>query len=262
MVPAIELRNVSLSFDKKTVLRDINLTVEIGDSLTIMGPGGCGKSVLMKIMALIIPPDSGEIYFYGKNISGLSSTELRNYRRKTGMLFQNYALFDSMTVRENVGFYMDYHTKIPDSEISEMVTKNLKKVSLKGIESLRPVELSGGMKKRVGIARAINHKPDIVFLDEPTAGLDPITTDSISKVINELHQNLDMTFINVSNDMIFIRRVGTKLAMLYEGVIHMVDQRETMLESSDPIVHQFVHGKRKGPIKYHEQINRVRKENE
>ncbi|MDH5681247.1 MAG: ATP-binding cassette domain-containing protein, partial [Spirochaetota bacterium] len=258
MYPAIELKNISLSFNNKPVLRDVNLTVEVGDSLTIMGPGGCGKSVLMKVMSLIIAPDSGEIYFYGKNVSRLSSGELQNFRKRTGMLFQNYALFDSMTVRENVGFYMDYHTKVPHQEISKMVTDNLKLVLLKGIESLRPVELSGGMKKRVGIARAINHKPDIVFLDEPTAGLDPITTDSISKVINNLHQSLGKTFISVSNDMIFIKRVGSRLAMLYEGVIHKVDLREKMLESSDPVVHQFVRGKRQGPINQHERISPVR----
>ncbi|MDH4129185.1 MAG: ATP-binding cassette domain-containing protein, partial [Spirochaetota bacterium] len=171
-----------------------------------------------------------------------------------GMLFQNYALFDSLSIRENVGFFLDYHTRISKDEISERVTRHLKLVRLSNIEHLMPSELSGGMKKRVGIARAINHNPEILLLDEPTAGLDPVTTDSISKVINELQEKLSVSLINVTNEMGCARRISSKLAMLYEGVIYKIGSKKEMLESDDPVVYQFVQGKRHGPINYHERI--------
>ncbi|GMT49201.1 MAG: ABC transporter ATP-binding protein [bacterium] len=251
----IELKNVSKSFAGKKIIDQLSLEINERDSLMIIGPGGRGKTVLMKIMALIIPPDSGDIFYYGRNIKDFSKKDMENYQNNTGMLFQNYALFDSMTVRENVGFFLDYHTKIPRKEIGERVSHNLKQVKLEGVEGLKPAQLSGGMKKRVGIARAINYKPDIIFLDEPTAGLDPITTDSISKMINRLHQELPVTFISVTNDMGCARKIGNKLAMLYEGKIYKIGPKEDIFESDDPVIHQFVNGKRQGPIRYHEKVD-------
>jgi len=252
--PIFELKNVSISFRGESVLKDLNLSVEERDSLTIIGPGGSGKTVLLKIMAHLLEPDKGNVIFNGKNINQLNNKELREYRGRTGMLFQNYALFDSLTVRENVGFFLDYHTKIPENEISRRVTSNLKLVRLSNIEHLKPSELSGGMKKRVGIARAINHDPEILFLDEPTAGLDPVTTDSIGKVINELQEKLSATLINVTNDINCAKKIGNKLAMLYDGIIYKIGLKAEMLESKDPVVYQFIQGNRHGPIKYHERI--------
>ncbi len=250
--PIIELRNISKSFNEHNLLKDVNLKVYENDSITIIGPGGSGKTVLLKIMALVIQPDSGEILYYGKNISHISKKALQRIRLKAGMLFQNYALFDSMTVRDNIGFYLDTHTNIHHSKVSKIVTENLRRVSLRGIEHLKPDELSGGMKKRVGIARAIAHKPEIVFLDEPTSGLDPVTTDSISKLINNLHDELYFTMINVTNDMDCASKLGNKLAMLYDGKIHIMGDKKKLWKLSDTVLQQFIQGKRKGPIKIYE----------
>ena len=252
--PVIELKNVSKSFGNNQILNDINLKIEQNDSLTIIGPGGSGKTVLMKIIAQIYPPDSGDVYYYGRKTSDMTDEEIHKLKQITGMSFQNYALFDSMTVRENIGFFLDYHTDTTDAEVSRRVTENLSMVRLKNVEHQKPSELSGGMKKRVGIARAILHRPKIVFLDEPTAGLDPVTTDAISKMINKLQTELSMTLISVTNDMICARSLGNKLAMLYDGKIYKVGNREEIWESDDPLLKQFIGGHREGPIKYHEKI--------
>lgn len=248
MEAIIELRNVCKSYQGTEILKNLNLKIYKGDSIIVIGPGGCGKTVFMKILALIFPPDSGEVLYSGKNVKDMTAKEVNKIRLKMGMLFQNYALFDSLTVRENVGFYLDYHSKIPYEEISQKVTQNLAMVNLQDVEHLKPSELSGGMKKRVGIARAIIHQPEMVFLDEPTAGLDPITTDSISKMINQLQKELGVTLIAVSNDRVCFRRIGKRMAMMYDGAIYKIDDKETMLQSDDPVVEQFVNGRRKGPI--------------
>lgn len=248
MEPIIELKNISKSYQGTTILKNLSLQIYKGDSIIVIGPGGCGKTVFMKILSLVIAPDDGDIFYFGRNTKEMSVRELNKIRLKMGMLFQNYALFDSLTVRENVGFYLDYHSKMPDKEISSLVTKNLNMVKLSDIEHLKPSELSGGMKKRVGIARAIIHNPEIIFFDEPTAGLDPITTDSISKMINQLQKELDVTLIAVSNDRVCFRRIGKKMAMMYDGAIYKIDDKNTMLQSDDPVVEQFVNGRRKGPI--------------
>jgi len=247
--PVIELKNIEKSFGVNKILKDVNLRVEENDSLTIIGPGGSGKTTLLKIMADICPPDSGTVYYFGQNIAKLDGSSYKALREKTGMSFQNYALLDSLTVRENIGFFLDYHTKTPYDAVSKLVTENLRKVSLKEVEHLKPSELSGGMKKRVGIARAIIHKPEIVFLDEPTAGLDPITTDAIAKMINHLQKELCMTLVSVTNDMVCAHRLGEKLAFLYDGKIYKSGNRNEIWDSDDPLLNQFIQGKKEGPIK-------------
>lgn len=252
--PVIELKNIEKSFGNKKILEDLNLKIYEGESFTVIGPGASGKSLLLKILSLIHDPNSGSISFYGKNLMEFSGKERVNLRQNMGVLFQNHALFDSLTVEENIGFYLFYHTKISRKQISKRVQEYLHLVQLDGIETLRPSELSGGMKKRVGIARALIHNPKLVVLDEPTAGLDPITTDAISRLIRELHSKISATFISATNDLNCAKNIADRLGMLYQGKIYRSGEKDKILNDPDPLLQQFLQGKRQGPIDYHEKL--------
>jgi phospholipid/cholesterol/gamma-HCH transport system ATP-binding protein len=247
--PQIELRNVTIRFPPEPpLLRGINLQVNDGETLVLIGPGGTGKTVLMKAMNGLIRPETGEILVAGRNIATARPAELDKLRMRMGMSFQNYALFDSMDVLNNVGFYLIHHTRATLGEVRERVRETLAAVRLYDVEHLKPVELSGGMRKRVGLARAIAHRPTILFLDEPTAGLDPISAAAISRMILDLRKNLSITLVAISNDLAVARRIGDRIAMVWNGGIHASGTTDEILRSEDPAVRQFVTGSKDGPI--------------
>ena len=247
--PIIELQDVTIQFPPEPpLLRNLNLQIYEGETLVFIGPGGTGKTVLMKAMNGLIPLSGGKILMEGRDLTTLRPSEFDELRKDMGMSFQNYALFDSMDVLENVGFYLINNTDTPHSEIRERVRETLAAVRLFEIEHLKPIELSGGMRKRVGLARAIVHRPRLVFLDEPTAGLDPISAAAISRMILDMKQQLSITVVAISNDLAVAGRIGDRLAMVWNGGLHAVGPTKEILESEDPAVHQFVTGSKDGPI--------------
>lgn len=245
----IELQNVVLRFGEKTLLNGVNLSVDEGETVVIAGPSGTGKSLILKLCVGLLYPTSGKILIEGQDICQMDESELKEIRRNIGMLFQNYGLFDSMNIEENVGFFLHRHTRKKKKEIQQEVSDVLGLVDLFNIEHLKPVELSGGMKKRVGIARAIIHKPKIVFYDEPTAGLDPVTADLINDLILDMKETFQVTSLSVSNEMSCAYKIGDRIAILYDGDFVEIDTPERIRNSQNPIVHQFVNGLEKGPIK-------------
>ena len=244
----IRLENIKKSFDGRTVLTDINLSVNEKETVVLCGPGGSGKTVLLKICQGLIKPDSGSAFLYDRNIMTLTEMEMMQIRLNIGMLFQNYALFDSMTVGQNVGFYLKNHTKMSANKIAETVKENLKLVRLEGSYDLMPSELSGGMQKRVGIARALIHRPQIMLYDSPTDGLDPVTADTIVDNIIAINQQLGITSLVISNDMNTAFRLGQRIAFLYNGKIHAIGSAEEISQSRDPYVFQFIRGLGEGPL--------------
>jgi len=244
----IEILKVSKSFGNHKVLNDLSLKIETGSTCGIIGRSGCGKSVLLKHIMGILRPDSGQIFIDGQEIVKLNEKEFDKIRMKIGMVFQGGALFDSMTVGENVGFGLIEHDHIPHKELLEKVEEALCMVDLGGIENLMPFELSGGMKKRVSLARALCIKPQIILYDEPTTGVDPITADSINELIRSLHDKLKVTSIVVTHDMKSAYKVADRIAMLYQGKIITEGTAQDIQNSSHPVVYQFVNGLAKGPI--------------
>ena len=244
----IEICDLDKSFGSRQVLRGIHLKVETGETLVIIGRSGCGKSVLLKHIIGIMKPDSGKIFIDGVNIFDLNEMALNHFRMQIGMLFQGAALFDSLTVRENVGFALDEHTKLEKTEIERRAKEKLRMVGLSGIEDLMPAELSGGMKKRVGLARAICTEPKIILYDEPTTGLDPITADSINGLILRMRERLRVTSIVVTHDMNSAYKLGSRIAMLYNGKIVGVGTPDEIRKSTDPLIQQFITGSARGPI--------------
>ena len=244
----IKIKNLCKSFGSKNVLDRLNLTVEKGETMAVIGRSGCGKSVLLKHIMGIIQPDSGNIAIDGKEITNIHPRELNQLRLKMGMLFQGAALFDSLTVWENVGFALLEHTKKDAGFIRERVRESLKMVGLTGIEELYPSALSGGMRKRVGLARAICMSPELIIYDEPTTGLDPIMADGINNLIVELQHKLSVTAIVVTHDMNSVYKVATRVAMLYEGKIIEVCCPEEIQRTQNPVVGQFIRGESRGPI--------------
>src|SRR5579862_5340392 len=231
----IEVRNLQKSFGTQKILDGVNLRIETGESVVIIGRSGGGKSVLLKHLIGLLRPDSGEVLVDGENIELMTERELLRVRSKFGMLFQSAALFDSMTVAENVGFAFRRNRKMSESEIARRVAMALEVVELPGIEEKKPSELSGGMRKRVGLARAIVYQPQIVLYDEPTTGLDPIVSDSIDKLILRVRDRLDVTTVVVTHDMRSARRLGQRIMMLHERKIYATGTAEEIFESRDPI---------------------------
>ncbi|MBU1852467.1 MAG: ABC transporter ATP-binding protein [Candidatus Omnitrophica bacterium] len=244
----IEIINLSRSFGDNKVLQNLNLTVNSGEVMVIIGRSGCGKSVLLKHIIGLLKPDFGQIIIEGEDVTKMEDKELDQLRLSFGMLFQGAALFDSMTVCENVGFALKEHTDMPEYQIREKVARALELVGLKGIESLMPVELSGGMKKRVGLARAICNNPKIVLYDEPTTGVDPIMADAINELIIDLNHKLKVTSIVVTHDMVSAYKIADRIAMLYNGKIVEVGPVDDIRNTEDPLVRQFITGASKGPI--------------
>lgn len=252
----IEIIDVTKSLGGRKVLRELTLKIEKGRTCVIIGRSGCGKSVLLKHIVGILKPDSGRIIVDGKDVSMLNSKELDALRMEIGLVFQGGALFDSLTVAENVGFGLIEHLHISGKELLENVEEALSLVGLCGIGNLLPSELSGGMKKRVSLARAICIKPKIILYDEPTTGVDPITADSINDLIKAMHDKLKVTSIVVTHDMKSAYKVADRIAMLYQGRIIAEGTAQEIQNTEHPVVHQFVNGLAKGPIT--ETIDRFR----
>jgi phospholipid/cholesterol/gamma-HCH transport system ATP-binding protein len=238
----IEVRELQKSFGAQKILDGVSFKIESGESVSIIGRSGGGKSVLLKHIIGLLQPDSGDVLIDGHNIVAMNERQLLRVRRKFGMVFQGAALFDSMTVAENVAFSLHRHKNLTPGEIARRVTEVLEMVDLPGTENKNPAELSGGMRKRVGLARAIIYEPQIVLYDEPTTGLDPIVSDSIDKLIIRVRDHLKVTSIVVTHDMRSARRVGNRVLMLHEKKIYANAAPEDFFNSTDPIVRQFVDG--------------------
>ncbi|PIP68303.1 MAG: ABC transporter ATP-binding protein [Candidatus Omnitrophica bacterium CG_4_9_14_0_2_um_filter_42_8] len=244
----IEIINLSKAFTRSKVLDNLNLIINSGEVIVIIGRSGCGKSVLLKHIIGLMKPDIGQVIIDGNDMTRLEEHEMDKIRLSFGMLFQGAALFDSMTVGENVGFTLREHTNTPEEDIRKKVAGSLELVGLKGIEKLMPAELSGGMKKRVGLARAICNNPGIILYDEPTTGLDPIMADAINDLIIDLNNKLNVTSIVVTHDMVSAFKIADRIAMLYKGKIITIGTPDDIKNTKDPIVKQFITGAAKGPI--------------
>jgi len=244
----IEIINLSRAFGENKVLKNLNLVINSGEAMVIIGRSGCGKSVLLKHMIGLLKPDFGQVVIDGEDVSQMEERDMDDLRLRFGMLFQGSALFDSMTVGENVGFAIREHTDIPEDQVREKVAKALKMVGLRGIEGLMPAELSGGMKKRVGLARAICNDPKIILYDEPTTGVDPIMADAINDLIIDLNHKLKVTSIVVTHDMVSAYKIADRIAMLYDGKIIATGTSDEIKNTENPVVRQFITGASKGPI--------------
>jgi phospholipid/cholesterol/gamma-HCH transport system ATP-binding protein len=244
----IVLQNIRKSFGDQPVLRNVNLDVQEGETLVVIGRSGCGKSVMLKHIVGLIKPDSGRVFVDGEDITDLKEYELYRVRKKFGFLFQGSALLDSLTVGENVGLGLMERSDCSPERIHEIVNDRLRLVGMMGVEEYMPSELSGGMKKRVGLARAIAMEPEIILYDEPTTGLDPIMADAINDLIVSLKNNLKITSVVVTHDMTSARKVGDRLAMLHRGEIIFKGSVAELDATDDPVVRQFVEGRSEGPI--------------
>lgn len=238
----IKLVNVNMHFKKRKILENINLDVHKGETLAIIGASGSGKSTLLRLIIGLLKPSSGEIWIKDTEISSLAESKLDKLRLNMGMVFQYSALFDSMSVGENVAFGLREHTKLSNAEIEKIVQEKLKLVDLIGYENTMPNELSGGMKKRVSLARAIAFAPEIVLYDEPSAGLDPIMTAKIDSLIINTQKVLGVTSIVVTHHMESAFHIADRIAMIHEGQMIAIDQAAQIKHSTDPRVIQFIHG--------------------
>lgn len=244
----IEIKGLKKKFGNRVVLDGVDLTVKNAEITVIIGRSGEGKSVLLKHIIGLLKPDSGTINLDGTDITAMSEKDFIKVLGRFGMLFQGSALFDSMTVAENVGFPLREHTDLSDAEIAEKVTKRLARVGLVDVEDMMPVDLSGGMKKRVALARAIIMDPEIVLFDEPTTGLDPIMSDSIAKLILETQKELKTTYFVITHDIVLTEKIADSIAMLHEGRIIEQGSVREMRENPNPILRQFLEGSAEGPL--------------
>jgi phospholipid/cholesterol/gamma-HCH transport system ATP-binding protein len=238
----IEVRDVTKSFGTQQVLRGVSLDIQRGEAVVIIGRSGGGKSILLKHLIGLLQPDSGVVRVDGEDITAMNERSLLRVRRKYGMLFQMAALFDSLTVEENVGFVLRRQGLESETEIRRRISEALEMVELPGIGHKMPSELSGGMRKRVGLARAIVYRPEIVLYDEPTTGLDPIAADNIDRLIRRVWETLHVTSIAVTHDMKSARTISNRILMLHEGRIYAEGPTSEMLESTDPVIYRFVNG--------------------
>ena len=237
----IEIQDLHKRFDDNQVLRGVDLTINQGETLAIIGPSGCGKSVLLKLIVGLLQPDNGCICIEGKNISDLNETELYEVRKLFGFLFQGAALFDSMTIEENIWLPLienDYD--FSQNKIDEIVSEKLELVGLPGLQKKKPAELSGGMKKRVGLARALVTDPQYILYDEPTTGLDPIMSDSIDELMVDLNKKIKVTSIVVTHDMFSVKNVADKVSMMHNGKIYFSGTYDEILNSDDSVIQNFV----------------------
>ena len=254
----ISIKGLTKSFGPQTVLEDITCDIPKGKITLMLGPSGTGKSVFLKHLVGLLKPDRGEIWIGGKNVPALNEKELYEVRRKFGVLFQDGALFGSMNIYDNVAFPLREHTKKKESEVNDIVTEKLKMVGLTGAEKKLPGEISGGMKKRAGLARALVLDPEIVLFDEPDSGLDPVRTAFLNELTMDLNRQLGATFIVVTHDIATARKVADFIGMLYRRNLVRFGPAREMFESDIPVVRQFLAGDTEGPIGMSEEKDAVK----
>ncbi|HEY3298877.1 MAG TPA: ABC transporter ATP-binding protein [Armatimonadota bacterium] len=245
----ITLSKLNYSIGRKQILRDVNLNIQAGETVSIMGVSGSGKTTLLRLMSGLARPASGQIIIDKTDIAKLTENELNRIRHRFGVVFQYGALFDSLSVYDNISFALQRHTRLSKQEISQIVAEKLSMVGMAGTENLMPSELSGGMQKRVGMARAIAMSPDVLYYDEPTSGLDPIMTTVIDELVNGMRDSLGVTSVVVSHDLKSIFRISDRVAMLHDGTIIAYGTPDEIRGSSDPRVQQFILGNAEGPIR-------------
>ncbi len=248
--PHIEVKDLTRAFDDRKVLDGISFKVRRGETLVVLGGSGCGKSTLLRHIIGSLKPDSGEIWLMEKEITHMPEEEFSNIRKKFGMLFQGSALLNSLTVGENVSLPLQEHTSLSPEIIDIMVKMKTSMVGLTGFEHLMPSQISGGMKKRVALARAIAMDPEILFCDEPTAGLDPIMTAVVNVLIHDLCKKLGITAVVVTHDMASVYRIADHIVMIHEGKVVFEGTSQEIRASTDPLVKQFIHGEADGPISF------------
>ncbi|MCF7873020.1 MAG: ABC transporter ATP-binding protein [Candidatus Omnitrophica bacterium] len=244
----ISLKNVTKTFGDRTVIDDISLDIYRGETFVIMGCSGSGKSTLMRVMTGALKPDSGEVIIKDKNIATAKDSELNKIKKAAGMLFQYSALLDSLSVKDNVALPIREHTKLAENIIEIIVKMKLSLVGLRGFENYFPSEISGGMRKRVGLARAIALDPDIVFYDEPTSGLDPVVGGVIDKLIKDLSKKLLITSVVVTHNMQSVFDIADRSAMIHKGKITEINSNQSLKETKNPYVRQFIEGNPEGPM--------------
>ena len=246
----IKIEDLVKEFEGRKVLEGINLDIYKGERIVIVGGSGCGKSTLLRHLIGHLKPDSGKVFLFGEDISKANEDEMDKLRKRFGMLFQSAALFDSMTVEENISLPMKEHTKLDDHIIKIMVKMKLNQVGLRGFGHLMPSQLSGGMKKRVGLARAIALDPEIIFYDEPSAGLDPVVTAVVDKLILDLSEALSITSVVVTHDMNSVFRIADRIVMLYKGKVLQIGTKEEIRNSKNEYIQQFINGSIDGPMQF------------
>jgi phospholipid/cholesterol/gamma-HCH transport system ATP-binding protein len=249
----IRFDNVTKSFGKRQILRGVNLQIQSGKTTVIFGVSGGGKSTIIKHMVGLLKPDSGEIYYRDQRIDNIDEGALREIRKKIGFLFQSGALFDSMNIGENVAFPMREHQNLTPKDLEYKIDEKLTMVGLDPqiVKSLYPEELSGGMRKRVGLARTLALEPEIILYDEPTSGLDPVTSDFITQMICRLRDEIGMTSVLISHDIAESFKAGDNYAMLFDGVIVEAGNKHDFKNSTNEVVQQFIHSRSHGPIAFH-----------
>ena len=247
----IQIEKLHKRFGAATVLDGVDLTIRTGESVVIIGQSGCGKSVLLKHIVALLRPETGRVIIDDTSIFDLSRDELMEFRKRVGVLFQSGALFDSMTVADNVGFCLKESIRLKPDRIKEIVDEKLALVGLSDIGDKIPAEISGGMKKRVALARAIAAEPQILLYDEPTTGLDPITADVINELIVDVNKKLGVTSIAVTHDMASAYKIADRIVMLYQGTIIWDGSPAEIRATTDPVVKQFINGSSAGPIAVH-----------
>jgi phospholipid/cholesterol/gamma-HCH transport system ATP-binding protein len=245
----IRIAGLFKSFGPKVVLYGVDLEIRTGETMVVIGQSGSGKSVLLKHLIGILAPDAGTIEIDGLEVTRLRGDARQAATRKFGMLFQGAALFDSMTVAQNVAFGLERYMDLRPDEVAARVADSLEKVGLRGIDGLMPHELSGGMKKRVGLARAIAYQPEIMLYDEPSTGIDPIRADAINELVILLQREMRVTSVVITHDMVSASKVADRIAMLYEGRIVALGTPSEIRDSDNAVVQQFIHGRAEGPIR-------------
>lgn len=246
----IRAENLHKAFGDRHVLNGTTLDIYKGETFVIMGGSGCGKSTLLRHLIGTLKPDIGKVSLLGKELATLDEDGMDEVRKRIGMCFQSSALFDSMTVGENIALPLKEHTKLDENVINIVIKMKLELVGLRGFEDLLPSQLSGGMRKRVGLARAIVMDPQVVFYDEPSAGLDPIVAAVIDKLMLDLSKKLSITSVVVTHDMKSVFRIADRIAMLHEGKVLQVGTKEEIKNSDNPLIRQFIHGQPDGPVSF------------
>ena len=246
--PLVQVEQLHKSFNGLQVLNGVDISIKRGESIVVIGQSGCGKSVLIKHVIKLLEPDEGRVLFDGQNLAELDTREITAVRRRIGMLFQSAALFDSLTVAENVGLGLKESHRFDNVRINDVVLEKLDMVGLTEAAQKSPAELSGGMRKRVGLARAIAYDPEMLLYDEPTTGLDPITADMINNLIVDLNRQLNVTSIAVTHDMKSAYRIANRIIMLYGGKVEFDGTPDEIRSSDNPVVKQFITGSAEGPI--------------